>query len=62
MGGYVKKMGGYVGSVPACYGSSVGSNPKIQNGLHITARQKNIYMKNLRVIYIVKYDCKSKST
>jgi hypothetical protein len=33
-----RSMGGYVGSPPACFGSSLGSNPdisqKIQNGRH----------------------------
>ncbi len=29
MGGQIREMGGLVGSTPACYSSSLGSNPDI---------------------------------
>ncbi len=33
MSGYVREMGGYVGSEPAYYGSSLGSNPDISQNM-----------------------------
>jgi Ni,Fe-hydrogenase I large subunit len=52
-------MGGQVGSTPACYGRSLGSNPNIsqkykmgkhkqRSGQHILARQKNIRKKTFK--------------
>jgi hypothetical protein len=57
MGGYVREMGGLVGIAPACYDSSLSSNPdisqKIQNGRHKqrngqhTLASQKIYLENI---------------